>query len=100
MKDYSNDKFMESLKKYGFLDGEYTIYIDSWPELKIQLTNNQIKEIKNINIGSRIIQCENMIAHTNNIPNLCGSTKFSTNNNWLILKGSQIVIQAFLESVF
>ena len=100
MSYYSSDVFMENLKKYGFLDGCYTIYGDSWPELKVQLTANQLKKIKSIDIQSRIIQCESMLSHTENLPNLCGSTKYRMDNDWLVIKGSESLIQTFIDSVF
>lgn len=88
--------------KYGFLHTKYTLYSDSWPELEVMLTNEQMLKLNSItNLQALISICETY-ANQKHFPNagIIGSTKINFSGNILVIKGSLTVIELLLQKIF
>lgn len=98
MRDFAKDM----CTKYQFIKTTYTLYSDSWPQLEIILTNDQIYKFKSMyDLKSLISHCE-IVANEKYFPNagIIGSTKIDVNENTLVIKGSEGVIELLLKQIF
>lgn len=101
---YNSQDFLDELKnKYNFNRGEYTVYSDQWPLLKLKLNQQQFNRISKIinNKDAIITKCE---IQANNIhpinAGIINTTTLNLDGDKLIIKGSETVIRLILNEIF
>lgn len=97
----STETFIEKIRRYNFIDGKYTLYIDKFPKLELELTNQQIIKVQNESLEKLIFKAEHMA--NNQYPinaGILGNTTYNLLGNKFVIQGSQAVLEIVIDNLF
>lgn len=97
----SGEIFIEKIRNYNFIDGSYTIFIDKFPKLELELTTMQLSKLQNKPLKELVFKAEqvaNMMYPVN--AGILGQTTVHLSGNKFVMQGSLAVIEKLIDDIF
>lgn len=97
----SGEVFIEKIRNYSFIDGSYTMFINKFPKLELELTKLQLLKLQNKPLNELVFKAEqvaNMIYPVN--AGILGQTTVHLSGNKFVIQGSLAVIEKLVEDIF
>ena len=97
----STETFIEKIRRYNFINGQFTLYIDKFPRLELELTNQQIIKVQNESLKKLIFNAEHVVKTQYPInAGVLGNTIYNLFGNNFVIQGSQAVIEIVIDNLF